>query len=146
MSYAKTTRHKNITRMDYPAKRMHGYKVRVVWKGQKYEKFFGDHACGDRLSALVDALDWRNRTELQIGKPRTEKNISGKVNSNTGMMGVSRVRKDGREVFEVAVVDADRNVHRTSYSIAKHGEKRALRKAVQLRRQHAASYRSATGK
>lgn len=137
ISRVKTTKYKNITRMDYPAKRMHGYKVRIVWKGQKYEKFFSDHACGDRLSALVDALDWRHRTEVQIGKPRTERNIIGKVNSNTGVMGVSRIRKDGREVFEVAVVDADRKVHRTSYSIAKHGEKRALRKAIQVRRQHA---------
>jgi hypothetical protein len=43
----RTTKHKNITRIDHPAKRTHGYNVRVAWKGEKHGKFFSDRIYGD---------------------------------------------------------------------------------------------------
>lgn len=38
----RTTKHKNITRIDHLAKRTHGYNVRVAWQGQTYGTCFSE--------------------------------------------------------------------------------------------------------
>jgi hypothetical protein len=63
----KTTKHKNITRIDHPAKRTFGYNVRVAWQGQTYGKFFSDRVHGDRLAALAAAIEWRDAKEKEVG-------------------------------------------------------------------------------
>lgn len=128
----KTTKHKGITRIDHPAKRTFGYFVRVTWNKQRRSKFFSDSVYGDRLAALVAALEWRNATERELGKPRTERQVIGVSRTNTGIVGVRRTVKDGREVYEATWRDGNR-IRRTSYSIAKHGERRALSLARRAR-------------
>jgi len=132
----KTTRHKNITRIDHPPKRTYGYNVRVCWKGQKYGKFFSDTVYGDRLGALAAAIEWRDATEKAIGKPRTEHQVVGWHSKNkTGVVGIRRCKRAGVECFEVtwAFGENPRKKGTTSYSIAKHGEKKAFKLALRAR-------------
>src|SRR5262245_52059340 len=72
---ARKLKHKNLTRIDHPAKRTHGYFVRIQWKGERRAKFFSDGVYGDRLAALDAALEWRNATEAELGKPRTDRQV-----------------------------------------------------------------------
>lgn len=131
----KTTKHKGITRIDHPAKRTFGYFVRVTWNKQRRSKFFSDSVYGDRLAALDAALQWRNLAERELGKPRTERQVIGVSRTSTGIVGVRRTVKDGREVYEATWREGGR-IRRTSYSIAKHGEKRALSLARRARERY----------
>ncbi len=131
----KTTKHKGITRIDHPAKRTFGYFVRVTWNKQRRSKFFSDSVYGDRLAALSAALEWRNEAERELGKPRTERQVIGVSRTSTGIVGVRRTVKDGREVYEATWREGGR-IRRTSYSIAKHGERRALSLARRARERY----------
>lgn len=131
----KTTKHKGITRIDHPTKRTFGYFVRVTWNKQRRSKFFSDSVYGDRLAALAAAIEWRNATERELGKPRTERQVIGVARTSTGIVGVRRTIKDGREVYEATWRDGNR-IRRTSYSIAKHGERRALALARRAREKY----------
>jgi hypothetical protein len=131
----KTTRHKGITRIDHPTKRTFGYFVRVTWNKERRSKFFSDSVYGDRLAALSAALDWRNQAERELGKPRTERQVIGVSRTSTGIVGVRRTLKDGREVYEATWREGNR-IRRTSYSIAKHGERRALALARRARERY----------
>jgi hypothetical protein len=131
----KTTRYKGITRIDHPAKRTFGYFVRVTWNKQRRSKFFSDSVYGDRLAALSAAIEWRHAAERELGKPRTERQVIGVSRTSTGIVGVRRTLKDGREVYEATWREGNR-IRRTSYSIAKHGERRALMLARRARERY----------
>jgi hypothetical protein len=125
----KTTRHKGITRIDYPPKRTFGYMARVPWQGKMHQKFFSDKKYGDRLGALAAALEWRDQTERELGKPRSEEPvISPTPMSNTGVLGVSRVISGGKPKMQVTWSENGK-VRRTSFSIERHGERGALKLA-----------------
>ncbi len=132
----KTTRYKNITRIDHPAKRTFGYNVRIAWKGQKHGKFFSDGVYGDRLAALDAAVEWRNTTEKAIGKPRTEHPVSGWNSRNkTGVVGIRRCLNKGIDTFEVSwiIYEGRRRRAAARFSIRKYGEKRAFKLAIRAR-------------
>lgn len=136
MARPKTTRYKGITRIDHPPKKTYGYNVRVRWKGTTYGKFFSDRKYGDRLAALAAAIEWRDATEKEIGKPRTEHPVVS-VNSRnkTGFIGIRRRREGNHESFEANWV-LNGKVGRTRFSITRHGEKGALKLAMRARMQH----------
>jgi hypothetical protein len=58
--------------------------------------------------------------------------VIGVSRTDTGIVGVRRTMKDGREVYEATWRDGKR-IRRTSFSITKHGEKHALRLARRAR-------------
>ncbi len=131
----KSVKHKNITRVDHDASRTHGYSVRIQWKGARRAKFFSDRTYGDRLGALFAAIDWRNKTEQELGKPRTERQVLGITNSPNGTRGIRRLRENHTEYYQATWATSAGKQRRTRYSIAKHGEKRALQLARQARLQ-----------
>ena len=134
---ARVIGHKNLTRFDHPKKNTFGYFVRIQWKGEKHHKFFSDRVYGDRLGALTAALEWRDATERMLSKPRTDRQVVGFSSRNkSGVVGVRRMLKQGRDVYEATWMDAHGRVGRTSFSIARHGEKRAFRLAVRARQLH----------
>jgi hypothetical protein len=134
---ARVIGHKNLTRFDHPKKNTFGYFVRIQWKGEKHHKFFSDRVHGDRLGALAAALEWRDATERKLAKPRTDRQVIGFSSRNkSGVVGVRRMVKQGRDVYEATWMDANGRVGRTSFSIARHGERRAFRLAVRARQQH----------
>lgn len=138
-SKSRTTKHKNITRVDQPSKNTHGYNVRIQWKGQLHTKFFSDNVCGDRLSALHDAIEWRDATEKTIGKPHTTRQVVGlSARNKTGVIGVRRRKRGNSEVYEATWITDEGKVGRTTYSIARHGERKAFRLAVKARTEHEA--------
>ncbi len=119
----KSTRYVNITRMDYA--KSQGYFVRVRWKGEARSKLFSDSVYGDRLSALAAAIEWRDQVTKELGKPRP----GSPPPANTG---IHRRMRGGREVYE-ATWSVNGKRGRTTYSIEKHGAKRAKALAIAAR-------------
>jgi hypothetical protein len=132
---SRTVKHKNITRVDHPDSRTHGYIVRIQWRGERRAKFFSDRVHGDRLAALFAAIEWRDATEKELGKPRTERQVLGIVYSSSGIPGVRRRREGNTEYYEATWATTAGKQGRTKYSIARHGEKRALALALKARRE-----------
>lgn len=129
----KSVKHKNLTRVDRPSKNLYGYHVRLGWKGRVYQKWFSDTTHGDRLGALTAALAWRDEKEREIGKPRSEQTVIGVTGSNTGLVGVARVMMKGSAYYRALWRDAEGKMHRRWFSIARLGERRALRAAIKAR-------------
>ena len=128
----RTTRHRNLTRMETGPRNRAGYLVRVNWKRQQQGKFFADAEYGDQLAALDAALVWRDATERELGKPRTDQNVVGAVASNTGYLGVTRLAKGGNPAYQAAWIE-DGALRRQVFSVAKLGEQGALSAAVKAR-------------
>jgi len=137
--------HKGISRIDSPAKKMHGWYVRVRYNNETKAKFLSDKLHGGREEALARAVECRNQMEQELGKPRTDWVIVGHNPRNeSGVVGVRRAvkkykGKDGKvylnEVFEVSWNAGREKKGRTSVSIRKYGEARAFRLACAIRRQ-----------
>ncbi|WP_202976804.1 AP2/ERF family transcription factor [Candidatus Oscillochloris fontis] len=127
----KSTRYVNITRMDYA--KSQGYFVRVRWKGEARSKLFSDSVYGDRLSALAAAIEWRDQMTKELGKPRP----GAPPPANTG---IHRRMRGGREVYE-ATWSVNGKRGRTTYSIEKHGAKRAKALAIAARQRAMADSR-----
>lgn len=135
----KTTRHKGITKIDRPERQHVGYMVRVFWQGKRYQSFFSIARYGDWLAALDAAVGWRDQTEREIGKPRTEQPVFSVANAESGMLGISRVHEHGTDYIEATWREVDEEgrsfTRRTRYSVRKHGERRALALALKARKQ-----------
>ena len=137
--------HKGVSRIDSPAKKMHGWYVRVRFNKQAKAKFIPDKQYGGKESALEEAVRWRDRMEKELGKPRTDWVIVGKNPRNrTGVAGVRRTvkkykGKDGQvylnEVYEVTWNAGREKRGKTSVSITKYGEASAFRRACAIRRE-----------
>ncbi|EFO79738.1 pathogenesis-related transcriptional factor and ERF protein [Oscillochloris trichoides DG-6] len=115
--------------MDYA--KSQGYFVRVRWKGEARSKLFSDSVYGDRLSALAAAIEWRDQVTKELGKPRP----GAPPPANTG---IHRRMRGGREVYE-ATWSVNGKRGRTTYSIEKHGAKRAKALAIAARQRAMAS-------
>lgn len=126
-------KHKDIARIDQEIKRTHGWYVRVRYLGKTHSKFFSDGKCGGRYSSLLSAISWRNNTEMQIGKVRTNKHMVTITRSGTGVVGVRLNEKLGR--YEVSWVTSQGKQGKTSVSIRKHGKKNAFAKACAIRKE-----------
>ncbi len=147
---------KNITRVRDPKKRIDGYYVRIQWKKQSYSTFFSLNEYDTEANALHRAIEWRNDTEDEIGKPRTERVICGirppTRCTNIGEKGIQRVMKQhhkgGKRVgkphpyYIVTAFDRTGTMRRTGISIEKHGEENALK----LARQRYQELKNSTGK
>jgi len=135
--------YKNISRIDVEAKKMHGWYVRIQYNGRSHAKFFSDSRYGNTEIALEEAVQYRNKLETKIGRPRTERYVPGTLHpkNNTGVPGIIRTRKRekkrGKEyfydVFEVTWCPEPNKVSRTTVSVNKYGEKEAFRRACKIR-------------
>ena len=125
-------KHKDIVRIDQEIKKTHGWYVRVRFKGKVHSKFFSDKKCGGKSSTLLSAIAWRNKTEKKLGKVRTDKHLVTVSNFGTGVVGVRLNEKFNR--YEVSWVNDKGIQGKTSVSINKYGNKKALQKACAIRR------------
>ena len=136
---------KNITRVRDPKKRVNGYYVRIQWKKERYSRLFSVDEYGED-NALQRAIEWRNDTERQIGKPRTDRQVMGTTRpTNTGEKGIRRVmvshykrgrrNKQAHPWYIITTVDEQGKQRRTGVSIEKHGEQKAMELAKQLYRE-----------
>lgn len=137
--------HKGISRIDQPERRTHGWYVRVHFNGVRRAKFFSDAAHEGRDEALAAAVQWRNQTERELGKPRTERLVIARNPRNrSGITGVQRKTKVVRDergervtrnVYEITWNPEPGRLARTWVSIDEYGEEAAFRKACAIRRQ-----------
>lgn len=125
-------KHKDIARIDQESKRTHGWYVRVRFYGKTHSKFFSDRKCGGRYSSLLSALAWRDKTEADLGKVRTDRHIVTVSNSKTGVVGVRHNKQLNR--YEVSWVTKAGKQGKTSVSIGKHGKAKAFEMACEIRK------------
>ena len=125
----KDEKHRNISRIDH--KHTHGWYARVMFCGKKHSKMFSDLKSGGTTAALLAALAWRDSIKTKIGMPLALKHIQGKANTNTGLVGIRHVEKDNK--YHVTWQCPCGKHGHTSVSIKKHGKKRALKLAIQIR-------------
>jgi hypothetical protein len=128
----RTTKYKNLTRIETSPKHRPGYLVRVTWAKKTYTKYFADAAYGDRLGSLAAAVEWRDQIEREVGKPRTNRPAIGVAYSNTGIVGISRTTKAGKPIYQVTWYE-DGKQRRRVFSIDLMGEQKALRAARKVR-------------
>ncbi|HYE64831.1 MAG TPA: hypothetical protein VD966_04570 [Pyrinomonadaceae bacterium] len=143
MSRAKSG-HKGISRIDQAKKNTYGWYVRVCFNGQRRSKFFSDAAHGGKEKALEQAVLYRNKTEEELGKPRTDRLVIARNPRNrSGVMGVQRKTKviktpEGERVvnnvYEVTWNPEPGRLCRTWVSIDEYGEEAAFRRACAIRR------------
>lgn len=106
-----------------------------MWKGERRAKFFSDGVYGDRLGAFFAAKEWRDQTERELGKPRTERLVLGQPNSTLPVVGVRRVQLGHKEYYEATWATFAGKQARRRFAIADYGEKRALQLARKARQQ-----------
>jgi hypothetical protein len=135
--------YKSISRIDQKRKNHHGWYVRVTWNKDTVSKFFSDKQHDGKRKALQAAVKFRNETETQLGKPRSEGLVLGSVRrSNTGVRGVRRLTstqtKGGKtyawDVYQVTYHPAPGVTKRTSVSIQRYGEEEAFERACAIRK------------
>lgn len=136
-------KHKGISRVNSKKSRTYGWYVRVFFNGEKKVRFFSDGRYGGPEKALQKALQFRNKAEKELGKPRTDRVVVSKTTNNTtGIIGLHRKRektitKTGevryRNVYEITWCPAPNQMSRTRVSIDKYGEEKALLKAYRIR-------------
>jgi len=132
--------------MDY--KKNTGWYVRVKFRGKEHRKYFGDTVWGGTEDALLEAIQWRDEKEIELGKPRTERMVLSKPDSDFGITGVRRIMKwtgatdtDGNPkpnftpVYAVTWSPIPGKRKNTSFSVEKYGEDEAKKKAVMFRKQ-----------
>jgi hypothetical protein len=137
-----TSGHKSISRVDHEKKHAYGWLVRVAFEGKMHQKFFSDLAHRGKRASLKAAIEWRNKTEKQIGKPRTERKLAMPSSRNrSGVVGIRETTKamtrDGRKkgpVYEVWWFPEPGVIRKTSVSIYKYGQREAFRRALALRK------------
>lgn len=126
-------KHKDIARIDQASKRTHGWYVRVRFNGTTHSKLFSDLKHGSRAASLVAAIAWRDSTEREIGKLRTDRNIVTVSNSSPGVVGVRLNEKLNR--YEVSWVTLQGKQGKTTVSILKHGKEKAFQIACERRKE-----------
>lgn len=125
-------KYKDISRIDQEKNNSHGWYVRVRFEGEYYNKFFSDSKYQGREDALAFALEWRNAKEKELGKPRSDRYVVTNTHSNTGVIGVTFNEKEQR--YEANWVEPDGKLVRKVFSVTKHGDKGAFKKAIEIRR------------
>lgn len=115
-----------------------GVLARVMWLGNRHQRWFNAGQLGGKLAALREAAAWVRATERELGKPSVDRPVVVQSPRNrTGVLGVRRARRTGPRKSKLYVVDwveKDGRRRRTSFSVARHGQKQAWRLAVALRR------------
>ena len=118
--------------------------VRIFYQGAYVRKTFSDTIYGGKENALVEAVAWRDEMEKQMGKPRTERSVRKKNLAEDEYAGIHRRQMKAkssagkeyeRDVYEITWSPEPGKVSRTTVSVAKHGEEKALEMAKQIRRE-----------
>ncbi|MDR2738200.1 MAG: hypothetical protein LBB18_04675 [Puniceicoccales bacterium] len=134
------THDKNISRID--SKTTKGWLVRGYKNGQRYSKLFSDGKLGGKENSRIKAKIFCNELRLRLNaipsKPRKQKIVSHDKRNQTGVLGVSKLSKNGKdnkklEFYSVTWRPSKGKQKCTSFSITKYGEDLAFKKAVSLR-------------
>ena len=69
------TGHKNISRYKGDKRKGPGLQATVQWRKELRRQSFPDKDFDSPAGTLLAALEWRDATEIELGKPRTERRI-----------------------------------------------------------------------
>lgn len=128
------TGHKNISRYKGGKKKGPGLQVSVQWRNEIRRQSFPDKDFDSPAGTLLAALEWRDETEDELGKPRTERRILSDL-------GVYR-SKDyyGAESWIAQWSPALGLTERKYYSIKKYGDVQAqflaLAKRIEMEKKY----------
>lgn len=140
MTNEKSKKEKGISRIDSATTR--GWLVRGYKNGKRYSKLFSDKKLGDTEKALDAAKVYRDQLVEKLesipSKPRAKKIVLRDSRNSTGVIGVSRLSKKGKngnviEFYSVTWRPAPCQQKCTSFSIRKYGPDLAFKKAVTYR-------------
>ena len=136
--------YKGISSIDQPSHNTFDWYVRVMFNRVTRCKFFSDKASGSKRKALEAAIKYRDQAEKELGRPRTDRQVSsGSGRNETGVTGVSirkqvvKTQQGEKEVKRYYVVTWQPWAGKTCakvVSIEKYGEKVGLLKACRIRR------------
>ena len=127
--------HRGITRVDLVKRGVHGWYVRVRFKGRTCSRWLRDATYGGPEKALQAAVKERNRLETEAGKPRSDRMIMAATSRNrSGISGVKQIEKLGTLVYQVTWNPRPGKVSSTTVSIRRWGEDEALKRACAIRR------------
>jgi hypothetical protein len=140
MSTSKRT--PGISRIDQPAKRTHGFFVRVQRRGKIHSAFFTDQKHGGRKRALAAAQKHHRKLLAKWGPPkRKQRRVSAQIRrrkGSSGVVGVQQVmvRRHGevRKFWAATWSPKPYVVRRKLFPIWKYGSKKAKEMAVRARR------------
>jgi hypothetical protein len=137
--------YKGISRIDQPSRNTYGWYVRVMFNAATRCKFFSDKASGSKRKALEAAIKYRDQAEKELGRPRTDRLVSsGSRKNESGVTGVNikkQVVKTGKgeevinKYYVVTWHPWPGKTCAKMVSIEKYGERGALLKACQIRRE-----------
>jgi len=131
-------KYKNITRYEFYNKK--GWYIRVLWKGKHKSKIIKDKDHGGKQGALNEAVKIRNKMEIDLEKPRTERQIT----SNISNMGIQKVvRKLRKGVYKAYTVfwSPEKGVNKKKFfNVKKLGDKKAKDMATKYRNEMVKKY------
>jgi hypothetical protein len=132
--------YKGISRIDSRTTR--GWLVRGYKNGTRYSKLFSDGKLGGRENAFEKAKVFYGELSARLksipSKPRSQKIVSHDKRNQTGVLGVSKLSKVGKNnkrlgFYSVTWRPSKGKQKCTSFSIAKYGDDEAFKLAVSLR-------------
>jgi hypothetical protein len=137
-------KYRYISRIENEKKHTFGWYVRVKVGDAMYQKLFSDKTYGGKRQALSAALDYRDELEKRkaLVKPTPKYRIGypfgGRINSNTGISGISesflRVRKRSHHVIQVSWRENLTQPRNKKFYISKIGSREtALMQAIEFR-------------
>ena len=129
-----------ITRIDQPAKKNHGYYVRITHKGKSYQKYFPDKACGGKNKALQAAQKHRDKLLAKMPKYKQEAASRRKRKiKKSGVTGVTHVvskssRGRSYDYWQASWKDKTNKRKTAKFSILRYGNEEALSLAKRARK------------
>jgi uncharacterized protein YxeA len=128
-----------ISRIDQPEKKNHGYYVRITHKGKTTQKYFPDKASGGKTKALKLAKEFRDNLVAKLPKAKQEAATRKRRKvKQSGVVGVTHVisKSPAGKSYEYWQAAWDENGKRrtTKFSVADHGNAKALELAIKARK------------
>ena len=132
---------RNISRVDQEKKNQHGWLVRMMRDGEKFQKFFYDGTHGGKMNALRRAKEYRDELLRQY-PPSVRGNMFNRINSRntSGYAGIHKTRSIKRgysyEVWQAGWVlpDGQQINRKFHYSPDGRSEAAALKLAIKARK------------
>lgn len=127
---------KRLIRVNYPKHGLVGWLTRVTLQGTEYRKYFSDSVHGGYEEAKRKAFKWLLSQEKKLGLPHTKRCYQTKLRKSLPLGVRAKFSLDGKLVkFECYWNYRPNHTNRTSFSVKRHGEERALDLAISRRKE-----------
>lgn len=124
-----------VRRLEAPERNFFGWVARYRHRGSWAQRYFADDRFGGRDAAFLAARTLQEADpELRVEAIDVARRLRSRLNSEAGVVGVSRVTAPGRPANWMAYwTDAQGKRRFKRFSVGVHGEEEALRLAVEHR-------------